>query len=84
MSSWKPEIHKCILRNSERLLELIVCKLSQDWFPLLDLLAVLFNPNNKFHTFNSNRPPETYSLDTPIADDELFARPTEGRLYKGP
>jgi ubiquitin carboxyl-terminal hydrolase 9/24 len=29
------------------LVELCVVKLSQDWFPLLDLLAMVFNPNNK-------------------------------------
>jgi len=43
VSSWKFEIHRCILRNCEKLIELCVTKLSQDWFPLLDLLAVVLN-----------------------------------------
>ena len=31
-----------------------VCtKIQDDWFPLLDLLALVFNPNNKFHVYNS-------------------------------
>lgn len=83
VSSWKPEIHKCILKNSEKLIELIITKLSQDWFPLLELLGVLFNPTNKFHSFNACRPPESYALDTPLADDELFARHIDARLGKG-
>lgn len=35
------------MHNCERLIELIVLKLSQDWFPLLDLLAMVFCPTNK-------------------------------------
>jgi ubiquitin carboxyl-terminal hydrolase 9/24 len=62
---------------------LIVIKLDQDWFPLLELLSIAFNPSNKFHSYNANRPPESYSLETPVADDELFARPTDNRLFKG-
>lgn len=47
VTSWKYNIHHCIFQNCERLVELCVVKLSQDWFPLLDLLAMVFNPNNK-------------------------------------
>jgi ubiquitin carboxyl-terminal hydrolase 9/24 len=47
VNSWKFNIHHCIYQNCERLVELCVVKLSQDWFPLLDLLAMVFNPNNK-------------------------------------
>ncbi|CAG7834571.1 unnamed protein product [Allacma fusca] len=83
VSSWKPEIHKCILSNSGKLVDLIVVKLTQDWFPLLELLGILFNPNNKFHSFNVLRPPESYPADIPIADDELYARHIETRVPKG-
>ena len=83
VSSWKPEIHKCILSNSMKLVDLIVVKLTQDWFPLLELLGMLFNPNNKFHSYNVLRPPESYSADVPIADDELYARHIESRVPKG-
>lgn len=82
VSSWKPDIHKCILRNSERLVDLIVLKLDQDCLPLLELLGVLFNPGNKFHAYNSARQPETYVVDM-VGDDELFSRPPELRIVKG-
>jgi hypothetical protein len=80
VSSWKPEIHKCILKNSERLVDLLVIKLDQDNIPLLDLMGILYNPANKFHTYNSGRQPESYASDVPLSDDELFARPVEMRL----
>lgn len=48
VNSWKYNIHHCIYQNCERLVELCVVKLSQDWFPLLDLLAMVFNPTNKY------------------------------------
>lgn len=47
VNSWKYNIHHCIHQNCERLVELCVLKLPHDWFPLLDLLAILFNPTNK-------------------------------------
>ena len=58
VSSWRFDIHKCILRNCERLVELCVVKLHDDWFPLLDLLAMVLNPANKFHLYNGSRPSE--------------------------
>ena len=45
---------KCILKNSEKLIEVCVLKLDQDWFPLLDLLAILFNPNSRLLDNNNN------------------------------
>ena len=33
-------------------------KIDEDWFPLLDLLSLVFNPNNKFHSYNSSRASE--------------------------
>lgn len=48
VNSWKYNIHNCIYQNCLHLVELCVVKLSQDWFPLLDLLAMVFNPNNRY------------------------------------
>ena len=66
VSSWRPDIHKCILRNCERLIELCVLKLDDEWFPMLDLLALVLNPNNKFHIYNASRHPE-YPLEEPFS-----------------
>lgn len=38
---------RCIFSNALKLIELCVVKLSQDWFPLLDLLAMVLNPASK-------------------------------------
>ncbi len=35
------------MKNAERLVELCVVKLAQDWFPLLELLAMSLNPSCK-------------------------------------
>ncbi|XP_012278998.1 probable ubiquitin carboxyl-terminal hydrolase FAF-X [Orussus abietinus] len=75
VNSWKLNIHNCINTNCERLVELCILKLDEDWFPLLDLLAMVFNPNNKFHTFNAARVSETVPPGSNIPDEELFARP---------
>ncbi|RWS11107.1 putative ubiquitin carboxyl-terminal hydrolase FAF-X-like protein [Dinothrombium tinctorium] len=80
VSGWKFEIHRCIMQNCERLIELIVLKLNQDWFPLLDLLAMVFNPSNKFHVFTSNRPETIPPNRTP---EEEFARSTDPRAPRG-
>ncbi|XP_047471205.1 probable ubiquitin carboxyl-terminal hydrolase FAF-X isoform X2 [Penaeus chinensis] len=83
VNSWKFEIHRCILKNCEKLIELVVVKLHQDWFPLLDLLAMVLNPNSKFHTFNGTRPSETVPQGSQIPDSELFARPPDPRNPRG-
>ncbi|XP_066267004.1 ubiquitin carboxyl-terminal hydrolase 9X-like isoform X4 [Branchiostoma lanceolatum] len=83
VSGWKFEIHRCIFKNAEKLIELCVSKLSQDWFPLLDLLAMALNPHCKFHIYNGTRPSETVPVGTQLADDELFARPPDPRNPKG-
>ncbi|KAK0096487.1 hypothetical protein PV326_005319 [Microctonus aethiopoides] len=75
VNSWKPHIHNCIDANCERLVELCVRKLDEDWFPLLDLLAMVFNPNNKFHTFNAARMSESVPPGSNIPDEDLYARP---------
>lgn len=48
VNSWKFNIHQCIYQNCLKLVELCVVKLNDDSFLLLDLLAMLFNPNNRF------------------------------------
>ncbi|KAM8857951.1 ubiquitin carboxyl-terminal hydrolase 9X isoform 6-T8 [Synchiropus picturatus] len=83
VSGWKFEIHRCIINNTHRLVELCVAKLSQDWFPLLELLAMATNPQCKFHIYNGTRPSETVPAGTQLADDELYARPPDPRSPKG-
>ncbi|XP_026889035.2 ubiquitin specific peptidase 9 isoform X9 [Electrophorus electricus] len=83
VSGWKFEIHRCIINNTHRLVELCVAKLSQDWFPLLELLAMATNPHCKFHIYNGTRPSETVPAAGQLADDELFARPPDPRSPKG-
>eukprot|EP00794_Sanderia_malayensis_P010838 gene10838-11990_t len=65
VSTWKFEIHKYIMKNADRLIELCVVKLDQDWFPLLDLLAVVLDPKSRFHQYNATRTSETV-----VANDE--------------
>ena len=54
--------HKRILKylNCRLVLfsELCVVKLHDEFFPLLDLLAMVLNPANKFHCYNASRPSE--------------------------
>ncbi|KAL1022174.1 hypothetical protein UPYG_G00023090 [Umbra pygmaea] len=83
VSGWKFEIHRCIINNTHRLVDLCVTKLSQDWFPLLELLAIATNPHCKFHIYNGTRPSETVPAGATLADDELFARPPDPRSPKG-
>jgi hypothetical protein len=40
-------LQRDIYNNSVLLVELCVTKLEQDWFVLLDLLALVLNPNSK-------------------------------------
>lgn len=73
---------RCIINNTHRLVELCVAKLSQDWFPLLELLAMATNPHCKFHIYNGTRPSETVPAGAQLTDDELFARPPDPRSPK--
>ncbi len=77
-----PVSQRCIINNTHRLVELCVAKLSQDWFPLLELLAMATNPHCKFHIYNGTRPSETVPAGAQLADDELFARPPDPRSPK--
>uniref|UniRef100_A0A673U6K4 ubiquitinyl hydrolase 1 n=1 Tax=Suricata suricatta TaxID=37032 RepID=A0A673U6K4_SURSU len=83
VSGWKFEIHRCIINNTHRLVELCVAKLSQDWFPLLELLSMALNPHCKFHIYNGTRPCESVSSSVQLPEDELFARSPDPRSPKG-
>ncbi|XP_052519968.1 probable ubiquitin carboxyl-terminal hydrolase FAF-X [Budorcas taxicolor] len=83
VSGWKFEIHRCIINNTHRLVELCVAKLSQDWFPLLELLAMALNPHCKFHIYNGTRPCESVSTSAQSPEDELFAHCSDPRSPKG-
>ncbi|XP_047391135.1 probable ubiquitin carboxyl-terminal hydrolase FAF-X isoform X5 [Sciurus carolinensis] len=83
VSGWKFEIHRCIINNTHRLVELCVAKLSQDWFPLLELLALALNPHCKFHVYNGTRPCESVSSSVQLPEDELFAHSPDPRSPKG-
>ncbi|XP_044767977.1 probable ubiquitin carboxyl-terminal hydrolase FAF-Y [Neomonachus schauinslandi] len=76
-------LQRCIINNTHRLVELCVAKLSQDWFPLLDLLAMALNPHCKFHIYNGTRPCESVSTNAQLPEDELFARSSDPRSPKG-
>ena len=80
--SLSPSPQRCIINNTHRLVELCVAKLSQDWFPLLELLAMATNPHCKFHIYNGTRPSETVPAGVQLAEDELFARPPDPRSPK--
>ncbi|EPY73706.1 putative ubiquitin carboxyl-terminal hydrolase FAF-X isoform 1 [Camelus ferus] len=74
---------RCIINNTHRLVELCVAKLSQDWFPLLELLSMALNPHCKFHIYNGTRPCESVSSNVQLPEDELFARSPDPRSPKG-
>jgi len=44
-------LQKCIFTNSIKLIELCVLKLDHDWFPLLDLLAIVLNPMSRYPSY---------------------------------
>ncbi|CAH3106557.1 unnamed protein product [Porites lobata] len=83
VNGWKYEIHKAILKNTEKLVELCVTKLSQDWFPLLDLLSLVFNPMSRFNIYNGARPSETVPAGTQVAESSVYAKPPDARSPKG-
>ncbi|GIY19651.1 probable ubiquitin carboxyl-terminal hydrolase FAF-X [Caerostris extrusa] len=82
VSGWKFEIHRCIMKNCEHLIQLCVLKLNQDCLPILELLAMVLNPNSKFHTFNGTRPSESVPTGSQLPDEEIFARPADLRTPK--
>ncbi|EDO35056.1 predicted protein [Nematostella vectensis] len=84
VNGWKYEIHRCILKNTEKLIELCVTKLSQDWFPLLDLLALAFNPLSRFNIYNGARPSESLPQGAPVTEGiTQYAKSPDARSPKG-
>ncbi|KAK3589909.1 hypothetical protein CHS0354_034922 [Potamilus streckersoni] len=81
--NWKYEIHKCILKNAEKLIELVQTKLLQDCFPLLELLAIVFNPQCNFHSYHATQPSETVATGSAFPGYTLFARPAKTELPQG-
>lgn len=61
VNSWKNNIHHCILISCGKLLHLIAIHMTRDNPYLLDLLAIVFDPENKFNTFNAGRQSECFS-----------------------
>ncbi|XP_016979798.1 probable ubiquitin carboxyl-terminal hydrolase FAF isoform X5 [Drosophila rhopaloa] len=79
VNSWKFNIHHCILVSCGKLLHLIAIHMQRDNPYLLDLLAIVFDPENKFNTFNAARQPECFA--TPdciwgqLDSNKMYARP---------
>ncbi|XP_017073326.2 probable ubiquitin carboxyl-terminal hydrolase FAF isoform X3 [Drosophila eugracilis] len=79
VNSWKYNIHHCILVSCGKLLHLIAIHMQRDNPYLLDLLAIVFDPENKFNTFNAARQPECFA--TPdciwgqLDSNKMYARP---------
>lgn len=86
VSSWRVDIHKCILKNCERLIELCVIKLLDPNFPLLDLLGLVLNPSNKFHLYNAATACESEFSQGAQIDSyppTVFAKPIDVRQPRG-
>ncbi|BES97389.1 ubiquitin carboxyl-terminal hydrolase [Nesidiocoris tenuis] len=83
VNSWKFNIHQCIYQNCLKLVELCVVKLNDDSFLLLDLLAMLFNPNNRYHTYNASRRSDSVPVDSTVAEEEIFAWPHDSHSPRG-
>lgn len=79
VSSWKYNIHHCILMSCSKLIHLIALHMKHDNPHLLNLLAVVFDPDNKFQTQNASRQLELYlslgESDEPLQEGKIFARP---------
>ncbi|XP_030369464.1 probable ubiquitin carboxyl-terminal hydrolase FAF isoform X2 [Scaptodrosophila lebanonensis] len=79
VNSWKYNIHHCILVSCGKLLHLIAIHMQRDNPYLLDLLAIVFDPDNKFNAFNAARQPECFALPECIwgvlDSNKMFAKP---------
>lgn len=94
VSSWKINIHNNILLLSGKLIQLCALNMDKDIPYLLELLSIVFDPDNKFHTHNANsnsKQSELYLQQIPanvseVQMDEIncFAiSPSEPRSPKG-
>lgn len=66
VNSWKYNIHFCILNTCGNLLQLCALHMRRDNPYLLELLAIVLDPENKFNTFNASRVSDMYTA--PAAD----------------
>lgn len=64
VNSWKYNIHHCILMSCGKLLHLCALHMKDDNPYLLELLGIVLDPENKFHTHNASRHPELYLAHT--------------------
>ncbi|XP_032597478.1 probable ubiquitin carboxyl-terminal hydrolase FAF isoform X3 [Drosophila grimshawi] len=88
VNSWKYNIHHCILVSCGKLLHLIAIHMQRDNPYLLDLLAIVFDPDNKFNTFNGARQPECFAAPECIwgvlDSNKMFAKsPAEPKPPRG-
>ncbi|XP_069354342.1 ubiquitin carboxyl-terminal hydrolase 9X isoform X2 [Maniola hyperantus] len=89
VSSWKNNIQQCVRSNCEKLVKLCAMKLDDPRF--LHLLYMVFNPGNKFHTFNASRTCEGLSIcnisttggQGSTQESEVFARSQDHRTPRG-
>lgn len=72
VNTWKPNIQNCILLSCGKLMQLCALHMKRDNPFLLDLLSVVLDPENKFHTFNASRQPEMFVL-APATGDPLHS-----------
>lgn len=61
VNSWKYNIHFCILNTCGNLLQLIALHMQRDNLYLLELLAVVLDPENRFNTYNVARVSDQYT-----------------------
>ncbi|XP_055592891.1 probable ubiquitin carboxyl-terminal hydrolase FAF isoform X2 [Uranotaenia lowii] len=88
VTSWKYNIHHCILISCSKLLHLIALHMQKDNPYLLNLLAVVLDPENKFHTQNATRQQELHlslgETEEPLPESHAFARmPPEPKHPRG-
>lgn len=87
VNSWKYNIHHCILMSCGKLLHLIAIHMRRDNPYLLDLLAMVLDPDNKFNTFNAARHPECFGPDFVwgiLDENQVFAKiPPEPKSPRG-
>lgn len=62
VNSWKYNIHFCILNSCGKFMQLCALHLKRDNPHLLDLLAVVLDPDNKFNTFNMSRQSDQFTI----------------------
>lgn len=78
VNTWKPNIQNCILLSCGKLMQLCALHMKRDNPCLLDLISVVLDPENKFHTFNATRQPEMFAV--PSADRQAEAGGAWGPL----